>query len=404
MTQALTDIRVIDWTVLQMGPVAGKLLADLGAEVIKVEQKGVGDLARGVTHIAGQPTGKPGRNFYFEMNGRNKKSVALDLKKKQGKEVIYRLVEKSDVFIHNFRRGVPEGLGLDYDTLRQYNPLLIYACGSGLGSKGPEIGRPYVDGAALARSGFMDTLAPLGMPPDIVPGGISDQMAGGLLTCGILAALVARELQGIGQKVDVSLLGSMIWLQTLTISGYLATGQEEPKHHHDCPPSALYTSYLCADNRWLLLVMMRSGPLWHDICTAIGMPELEHHPHFSTEQLRREHSEELAGLLSKVFASKTSVEWVAIFRQYPDFIYEVVSKVSNLVTDPQVLANEYIVDYSHPSRGSNKVIGIPVKLSQTPGELKLPVPELGQHTEEVLIDVCGYSWQDITQLKEMEVI
>src|SRR5712691_4680100 len=211
MNRPLDGVRILDWTIWQQGPVATMMLGDLGAEVIKLEERVGGDPGRGVMSVAGVLIGtSEGHNFYFEANNRHKKSLTLDLKKPEAKEIVYKLVEKSDVFAQNFRKGVAARLGLDYQTLSQYNPKLIYASASGYGPEGPDSGEPSFDYMGLARSGIMNAVGEPDMDPQSITGGIADQMGAIMLAYGVMTALVVRERYGIGQEVDTSHLGSMM--------------------------------------------------------------------------------------------------------------------------------------------------------------------------------------------------
>ena len=207
MDAPLKGIRVIDWTIWQQGPVASTMLADLGAEVIKIEERERGDPGRGIFAVAGQATDKGGRNFYFEANNRHKQSIALDLKRPEAREIVYRLAARSDVFLQNFRKGVAARLGLDYDSLRAHNPKIIYANATGYGPEGPDSGEPSFDYLGQARSGIMNAIGAPGSEPSYVFGGIADQMGAILLAYGVMAALLARERQGAGQIVDAAALG-----------------------------------------------------------------------------------------------------------------------------------------------------------------------------------------------------
>lgn len=406
MTMPLEGIRVIDWTIYQQGPVATSMLGDLGADVIKVEQRGVGDPGRAMTRTFGTSTALPGgRNYYFETNNRNKKSIALDLKTEKGKEVVFRLVEKSDVFVHNFRQGVPERLGLGYDTLSKINPKLIYAVASGYGSEGEESGRPSIDPVGMARTGLMENVtAPGAEVPTYPQGGIADQMGAVMLSYGVLAALMARQLHGVGQKIDCSHLASVTWLQGLAVNCYLMLGKEMPRYDRTKAGNPISNYYRCADGKWLFIALMQPDRYWPDFCQAIGLPEMKDDPRFSTTDAMTQNKTALISVLDEVFASRTSQEWTSIFRDFPDFIYETINRVSDLDKDPQFLANDYIVEVPHPDIGKLKMVGIPVKFSQTPGSIRMPAPHLGQHTEEVLTDICGYSWEEVGQLAEQEVI
>lgn len=405
MTASLDGIRVIDWTIFQQGPVASSMLGDLGAEVIKIEQRITGDPGRGFTSIMGLPATAIGqRNFYYETNNRSKKSITLDIKKEQGREVLYRLVRKSDVFIHNFRQGVPEEVGLGYDQLSQVNPLLIYGCASGYGPEGPECQRPSFDPVGLARTGFLDICGIPDMPPQYPPGGMADQMGGIMLAYGVLAALVTRERQGIGQKVDVSHIGSMMWLQSLSIHQFLINGKEPPRHKRDRAANPLNNYYRCGDGKWIFPAIMQPDRHWEEFCQCMGLEYLVKDLRFIDSQCRRKNREELITLLDNLFAQQPAAEWATRLRRGRNLVFEIVNSISDIVNDPQVKANEYIVEMDHPTWGPTKMVNTPIRLSKSHGKITRPAPEFGQHTEEVLQEIGEYSWQEIIALKEAEVI
>jgi crotonobetainyl-CoA:carnitine CoA-transferase CaiB-like acyl-CoA transferase len=406
MAMPLAGIRIIDWTIWQQGPVATMLLSDLGAEVIKIEERVGGDPGRGVMSLMGVMLGTTSqRNFYFEANNRNKKSITLDLKKQKAREIVYKLAEKSDVFVQNFRKGVAAKLGIDYPTLSRYNPKLIYANATGYGPLGPDSGEPSFDYMGLARSGIMTAVGEPNLPPQSITGGIADQMGAIMLAYGVLAAIVARERLGIGQEVDASHLGSMMILQGLNLSCKLIVGTEFGRTYRGKAPNPLWNHYRCADDKWICLAMAQADRYWSDFCKALGIQELEKDPRFDNIQVRAQHCEELIKILDKVFAGKPREEWMRTLKTAEgDFIYTVVNAISDLPQDPQMLANDYIVDFNHPTMGPIKEVGMPVRLSKTPGQVQAPAPEFGEHTEQVLIDLLGYSWEDIARLKDEEVI
>ena len=401
----LEGVRVIDWTIWQQGPVASALLADLGAEAIKVEERWGGDPGRGLKRVRGISTDLGyGRNFYLENNNRGKKSIAVDLKKDEGKEIIYRLVEKSDVFVQNFRQGVAERLSMDYKTLKKFNERLIYARASGYGPRGPDSASPAFDYLGLARSGIMFAIGEPDMPPLGIVGGVADQMGAVMLAFGIIIALFVRERTGKGQEVDVSHLGSMIYLQQLNVAASLLLGRELPRQSRKEASNPLWNHYRCKDGKWIALAHLQPDRYWGALCKALGIEELEKDPRFENMEARERHARELIEILDRVFAEKTSDEWKKILREKGDFIFEVIQSVSDLKDDPQALENEYIIDYSHPVLGDIKLVGLPFRFSETPGKVRNPAPEFGEHTEEVLINICGYSWDDIERLKAKEVI
>jgi crotonobetainyl-CoA:carnitine CoA-transferase CaiB-like acyl-CoA transferase len=403
MAGPLEGIRVLDWTQWQQGPVATAMLADLGAEVIHIEHPNTGDGARGLKP-AGRPDLLRGRAAYFECNNRGKRGITLDLAKEKGREVLYRLVKNSDVFVHNFRQGVPEKLGLDYETLCQYNPNLIYTAASGFGPKGPDAKEPAFDYIGLARSGIMTMMGEADMPPLLIQMGIADQMGAIMTAYGVLAAIIARERLGVGQQVDVSHLGSMIALQGLTVSMQLYYGVEIPRPNRKKAGNPLWNYYQCKDSKWLVLAALQSGRQWSSLCKALGIEHLENDPRFADMDKRAENCEELIAILDEIFLTKPISEWTKILKEPGDLIPAPVQTITDLINDPQVLANDYIIDCNHEVLGPVKVVGLPIQLSKTPGVVKCEAPEFGQHTEEVLIEIGGYSWEEIAKLRDEQVI
>jgi crotonobetainyl-CoA:carnitine CoA-transferase CaiB-like acyl-CoA transferase len=404
MKAPLAGIRVIDWTIWQQGPVATTMLADLGAEVIKLEEREKGDPGRGIFAISGGSTDKGGRNFYFEANNRHKKSLTVNLKHPQAREVIYRLAEKSDVFVQNFRKGVADRLGLGYQKLSSLNPRLIYASASGYGPNGPDSAEPSFDYLAQARSGIMNMVGPPGTPPTYVFGGVADQMGAIMLAFGVMTALVARERYGIGQEVDASHLGSMIALQGLNVSCMTIMGHEMGRNSREEAFNPLWNHYKCADGKWICLGMLQPDRYWENFCNVVGVAELIADPRFAEIRERGRNCRELIAILDRVFAGKPREQWLRILHEGGDFIYTVVNAVSDLPQDPQVLANEYVVDYEHPAIGKTQLVGLPVKFSRTPGDPRARAPELGEHTEEVLTGLLGYNWDQVAKLREAGAI
>ncbi len=404
MKAPLAGIRVIDWTIWQQGPVATTMLADLGAEVIKLEEREKGDPGRGIFAISGGSTDKGGRNFYFEANNRHKKSLTVNLKHPQAREVIYRLAEKSDVFVQNFRKGVADRLGLGYQKLSSLNPRLIYASASGYGPNGPDSAEPSFDYLAQARSGIMNMVGPPGTPPTYVFGGVADQMGAIMLAFGVMTALLARERYGIGQEVDASHLGSMIALQGLNVSCMTIMGHEMGRNSREEAFNPLWNHYKCADGKWICLGMLQPDRYWENFCNVVGVAELIADPRFAEIRERGRNCRELIAILDRVFAGKPREQWLRILHEGGDFIYTVVNAVSDLPQDPQVLANEYVVDYEHPAIGKTQLVGLPVKFSRTPGDPRARAPELGEHTEEVLTGLLGYNWDQVAKLREAGAI
>ena len=407
---ALEGIKVVDWTIWQFGPTAATMLGDLGAEVIKVESLD-GDPGRAVYAAGGVDRGLDGgRNSYFETVHRNKRCIALDLKRPGGVDVVYKLVAEADVFIQNFRKGVADRLALGYDKLREINPRLIYGSGSGYGPLGPDAELPALDTAGQARSGLMYATGPEGFEPYPVQGVIVDQIGGITLSWGILAALVARSIHGIGQKVEASHLSSSMWLQGLAIGMTSLTSHkpsseinQSENRRRDNSYNPLATYYKCGDGRWIMLAGFQSDRYWADFARAMGLEELIEDPRFVDIYARGDNHQELIRILDKRFAQKPYAEWASALRGSTDIIFAPVQRLSELKDDQQVIANGYLADIDHPVLGPIKLADHPIRYSETPHSIRSVAPELGQHTEEVLLEL-GYDWPDIERLQDGGVI
>ncbi len=408
MAGVLDGIRIIDWTQWQMGTAATAMMAELGAEVIHVESRLTGDNGR-YLRVANMPDLPGGKNAYFETNNRGKKSLALDLTKPDGKAIIYNLVKKADVFVHNFRQGVPEKLQMDYETIIKHNPKIIYVAASGYGPRGPEAREPAFDMVGLARSGISSAFSYEGDPNLPFHGGIADQAGAIMVAYGILAALLARERLGIGQKVDVSHLGSMMALQGLNIGMGLLVSPEapatvSPKVTRKNTPNPLWNYYKCKDGRWLCLGMLQPDVKWSVVCKALGLEHLENDPRYLNQDVRRENCASLIATMDEIFITKTADEWMKHLKGTGDIICTPIQTLMDLRKDPQVLANNYIVELEHETLGKVKVRNCPIEMSHTPANIKPEAPELGQNTEEILNEICGYSWEEIGKLRDKEVI
>jgi len=403
MPMPLDGMRVIDWTIWQQGPVASLMLGDLGADVIKIEERVGGDPGRGVLKAQGLDL-RDRPNFYFEANNRNKRSLTVDLKKPAGVAIVQRLAERADVFVQNFRKGVAARLGLDAATLRAQNPRLVYASASGYGPEGPESGAPSFDYLGLARSGIMYSCGEPDDEPLAIAGGIADQMGAIMLAYGIVTALLARERTGRGQEVDASHLGSMAWLQGLGLSARLMLGRALPRQPRRFATNPLWNHYRCGDGLWLALSMLQPDRYWERFCAVLEIPEAAADPRFKTMRDRMMNAGECIALLDEVFARRPRAEWLRRLAAGGDFIYSIINSVDDLPDDPQMQANGYVTAFEHPAFGPTQVVGLPVRLGETPGSIRLPAPEFGQHTEEILTEVLGYSWEEIGRLREEEVI
>ena len=402
----LKGIRVLDWTTWQMGPVAAAMMGDMGADVIKLEALD-GDAARAVKQLANINTDlDSGRNAYFESGNRNKRGIAVNLKSAEGREAVHKLVEKSDVFVQNFRKGVAERLGMDYDTLRKINPKLVYGSASGYGPEGPDAYLPSFDACGQARSGLMMSARFAGADqPALVTQGVSDQIGAIVLCLGVLGALVGRSQRGVGQMVETSHLSANMWLQGLGITmGLLTKGDEYRAYDRKNPVNPLSNMYRCKDDRWIQLQLLQPERYWKPLATVLDIPELANDPRFSTRSGVVTQASELAGILEERFATKTFDEWDTALREAGDFVYSKVQYVHELKHDSQVIANDYITSFEHPALGTVEMCNHPNKFSETPAGIWREAPELGQHTEEILIEELGYDWVDIERLRQAGAI
>lgn len=403
----LDGILMLEWAAFHNGPGAGYMLGDMGAEIIKVEEPVKGDPTRGMSVIQGDYAALPGgRVIGFETANRNKRSVVLDLKNDKGRQILYRLVEQADVFYTNYRPSLAQRLKLDYEALRQYNPKLIYATNSGYGPKGEDAEKRSFDQLGQARTGVMWAAGDRDFPePVYVMSGIIDQGGATMLAYGIMAALIARDRLGVGQKVDVSQLGTGVHLQALSVDMSLLRGRSMARHSRQRSRSVFSNHYRCADNKWLCLAEAQQDRYWPDLCKAVGAEELISDPRYESALKRRECFLELNEVFERIFASKPRDEWMRIFKEQGcQFAYDVVNNIDDLPSDPQVLANGYIVPFNHPVLGPVRLTGFPVTFSETPCGISREAPELGQHTEEVLMERLGLSWEELSQLKEEGVI
>ena len=405
MASPLEGIRVLDVTAFQQGPAAGMYLADMGAEVIKVEDPVRGDPGRGVMSLLGSLMGSPttGINFYFEAHNRNKKGIAVDLKKEGGREAIYRLIPRCDVFLSNYLPETLEGLGLGYATLSRLNPRLIYALASGYGPKGPDKARRSFDLAAQARGGLMSILSEAGQPPVDAGTGTADQVGGLMLAYGVVSALLHRERTGEGQEVNACLLGSLISIQSMWLQAFLVSGQLPAKVPRAQARNPFWNTYRARDDKWFILSMARSDDVWPTLCRVLGLGPLERDPRFDTHDRRLENGRELIAILDRVFATWARQELLPRLEE-EGVICAPVNTYREVAQDPQVIINEYITQVDHPVAGRCRMVGIPIHFSQTPVSVARPAPQLGQHTEEILLELGGYTWEEITALKEAEAI
>ena len=398
MTLPFEGIRVLDWSCFQQGPTTSVLLADMGADVIKIEPP-EGEPARGLLRILGleMPV-----DFYYTNQNRGKRGIVLDFSKEAAREVLYKLVAKADVFVTNYRYIVAKNLKLDYETVSKYNPKLIYVLSTGYGMRGPDADQPSADFAGQARGGICSITCTEDGTPLSVGAGLADEMGG---FCGAYAAvlgLLIRQRTGIGQLVEASLLGGAIEIVRLWWQYYLMTGKTMPGCVFRNANSPLWNLYRCQDDKWFVVSVSEPDKYWHQFCEVLGIQKLETAPKFKDANVRSKHYDELMPQIREILRTKPREEWLDKFTK-AGLTAAPVNEMADVVPDPQAKAMGYVLDVTDPDHGKVTVPGIPVKLSKTPGKVTKLAHQLGQHTEEVLMEVLGYSWEDIAKLREQGV-
>lgn len=392
MAGALDGIRVLDLSTLVQGPQAGAMLHSLGADVIKVELPAVGDVGRHVDMIP-----DVGHSAVFVANNRGKRSITIDLRTPGGKAVLERLVVDADVILSNFQPGTLDDWGLGYDDLAKVNPRIIWAAGSFVGPVGPDATREGADMAGQAYGGLISTTGDDGGPMTPVGALIADHCGAMNLSVGITAALFARERTGRGQRIDVSLVGSQIWAQASEYTHYLLTGAMTGRSNGGHPlVNALYGIFATSDG----YIALAGCPehLWPGMLRVVERPDLADHPRFGSYFTTAEIKAELRETFDEIFAERTTAEWCERLAAEQQRFAPVRSH-ADVVADPQMTINNYLVDVSHDDWGETKMVGSPIAMSDTPTRWGTEVAELGQHTEEILLE-HGYSWDDIAELRQ----
>ncbi len=397
MTGPLTGIRVLDASRILAGPFCTMILGDLGAEIIKVEIPGIGDGSR----AWGPPFIKGESAYYLSIN-RNKKSITINLKHPKGREIIYKLVEMSDVFIENFRPSVAEKLGVSYDELKRVNPKIIYCSISGFGQTGPYKDKRAYDLLIQAMSGFMGITGEPNRPPVRIGVAIMDLGAGMYATISILAALIAREKTGKGQKIDISLLDTGVSWLTYMAMNYFATGRNPPKMGSAHPNLVPYQCFEDKNGRYFA-VAVGNDEHWKRLCKALELQDWIDNPKYATNAKRVEHRDEIVKALSELFKSKTREEWLKLLEE-EGVPCAPVYEVSEALSNPQIIHREMVIEIEHPTIGKLKQLGTPMKLSETPCQIRYPPPLLGQHTKEILKELLGYSDEEIEELRKIGAI
>jgi crotonobetainyl-CoA:carnitine CoA-transferase CaiB-like acyl-CoA transferase len=400
----LEGIKILDFSIAMAAPLGGAMLADMGAEVIKVER------LQGEAQRLGLPAGMddkldtdivdkfPDSASWIGFN-RGKKDLAIDIRTEKGKEIILKLAKEADVIIQSFRPGVAERLGIGYETINDINPRVIYCSFSGYGETGPVAHRAGGDMWSQAMSGIVSLLGYPGGMPSMLPFPACDHLGGVLVAYSIITALFVREKTGEGQAINVNNLDAALYLQFSSFTEYLA-GEKMPYksgRSYGIPP---FGPFRAKDGD--VMTIFGTGTMWPDFCKVLGVEHLADNPKFHTDEARYSNREEIGRLLDEAFSKKTRAEWQQIFRQArmrcdPCLTYDEV------LAHPQLEANDIIFTANHPSQGEVKMLGLPIKLKKTPGKPQGPSPILGQHTEEILLGL-GYTSQDISILESEGII
>lgn len=389
----LAGIRVLEVANWLAAPAGCALLADAGADVIKIETPG-GEPYRAYRGTAGELPFNP----FFELDNRGKRGITLNLDRPAAREVIYRLVGESDIFVSNLLPKRRERYGLTYEDLKAYRPDLIFVSVTGYGSSGPDRDRAGYDYAAFwARSGIMNLLGEPGSPPPPQRPGMGDHTTALAVAGAVSMALFHRERTGKGQQIDVSLNNTGLWVLGIDVQTALSTGGENARISRRAVPNPIWNSYETGDGRWIQLVMLVADLYWPRFCRAIERPDLEHDPRFSSMAIRTENREELIALLDEIFARRTLHEWAARL-DAEGCIWAPAQTVAEVIDHPQTRARGAFAEIDHPTHGRIQLVDTPVKFSDTRVNARGPAPELGQHTEEVLLE-AGYTWDEITALR-----
>lgn len=397
MGQLLEGLRVIDLSRIVAGPLATQIFGDYGAEIVKIEQPGIGDDSRQWA----PPYTPDGQATYFFAVNRNKKSVTLNLKHPEGKAILKGLVARGDILVENFKPGTMEDLGLGYETLRAVNPRLVYCAISGFGATGPQQERAGYDAIMQGVTGLMSITGEPDGPPVKVGVALIDVITALFAHGAILAALHHRDRTGEGQKVELSLLECGVAALINAATGYLIGGEVQGRWGSAHPSLVPYQAFRARDG--YLMVGAGNERLWRAFCEVLGAPEWADDPRYSTNAQRVARREELVRLIEERLARRDRDDWVAAFAA-AGLPTGPINDVGQVFADPQVRHRGMIEEVEHPTAGRVRLVGIPVKFAATPGRVQSPPPLLGEHTAEVLGQLLGYSAEDLARLRAASVI
>lgn len=395
MASPLDGIKVLDLTRVLAGPYTTMLLGDLGAEVIKIEQPGTGDESRNFGPF------KNGFSLYFMSVNRGKRSVTLNLKTERGQAIFKELLAQTDILVENFRPGTMKNLGLDYETLKADHPSLIYAACSGFGQTGPYAQQGAYDMIIQGMGGIISITGEPEGPPVRVGTSISDITAALFTTIGILSALHHRNQTGKGQFVDVAMLDSLVAVLENAVVRYFATGEAPKPLGARHPAITPFEAFASADGH--VIIALGNDVLWSKFCEHVDRQELISDERFQTNADRTENHSELFPILSEIMSQRTTDDWIAALGNI-GVPCGPINTMDKVVSHPQVQAREMITRVAHQITGEVEVPGVPIKLSETPGNVDAPAPSLGEHTTEILTDVLKMRPDEVEKLRQDGVI
>lgn len=408
----LKGIRILDFSLAMMAPLSTVMLGDMGAEVIKVERIQGEEIRKGraagsdgmyspeqLQKMRAEDTVIPD-NARWMVSNRNKKSMAIDVRKPEGKDIVMKLVKDVDVVVHNFRPGTMDKLGLGYKDMTVVNPKVIYCVVYGFGATGPLAHRIGGDLYAQAMTGMVSQMGGGSVPPTNIPFFLIDHAGAMMTSYAIVLALLHRQRTGEGQEVSLNQTDVGMWLQASQLGEYLVNGKIDEKTGRggqDVPNGTFQT------RDGAIATWFAAGAFWAPFCKAIGLEDLVNDPRFENDKVRRENMDELYAILDPFFLTKTREEWQQIFRKAKLRVDPCLTYQELCAPHPQVVANEGIATINHPIQGAMRVLGVPVKLSKTPGKPQSHPPLLGEHTKEIMTGL-GYGAEEISRLEESKVI
>jgi crotonobetainyl-CoA:carnitine CoA-transferase CaiB-like acyl-CoA transferase len=406
MGGVMDGVRVLEVAQWWFVPAAGAVLADWGADVIKIEHPVTGDGQRGLAAVGFKST-EGNVDFMMQQSNRGKRSVGIDIAKPEGRELLYRLAERSDVFLTNFLPDARERLQIDVEHIRARNPNIVYVRGSGHGPKGPDAGKGGYDATSFwSRGGIAHALTPAGVETPIMQrAAFGDSIGAMTVAGGIAAALFGRERTGHAPVVDISLLSTAMWvLAPDVVASKLVAGGGSfiPRFGREQAPNPVGNSYKTKDGRWLLLMMLQADKHWPDFCRHVERPDMIDDPRFASGAARFQNRVACIAILDEIFASRTLAEWRSAFATL-EGPWAPMQTAEELHDDPQAVANGYLPEVDGGDKGRFKLVASPVQFDEAPAAIRGPSPEMGQHTEEVLLEL-GLEWDDLVRHKQAGAI